>query len=116
MIFADLLCDVDLCPLTQREASPQNSEREAQNCTRLLYNERMKVTYSEARRSLAELLERAARGERITITRHGKPMADLGPTAVRPRLDLSELKALRRKVSKVPLANGVLLAREQERY
>jgi|FLYL01.1.fsa_nt_gi prevent-host-death family protein len=76
----------------------------------------MKVTYSEARRSLAELLERAARGERITITRHGKPVADLGPTAVRSRLDLTKLKALRRKVSEMPLENGVLLVREQERY
>ena len=75
----------------------------------------MKITYSQARRSFASLLERAAQGERITITRYGKPVAELGPTAARPRLDLAQLKAVRASVSK-QTENGVLLAREQERY
>ena len=82
----------------------------------MLYNAHMEVSYSQARRSLAELLERASRDERITITRHGKPVAELGPTMVRPKLDLSELKAVRQKVSERPVDNGVLLAREQKRY
>lgn len=76
----------------------------------------MEITYSQARRSFSELLERAAQGERITITRHGKPVAELGPTATRPRLDLSRLKTVRAEVSEAKMENGVLLARQQERY
>ena len=33
----------------------------------------------ELRRNARELVERAAKGERILITRHGKPLAELGP-------------------------------------
>lgn len=35
----------------------------------------------EARNSLSALLERVAKGEEITITRHGKPVARLVPPA-----------------------------------
>ncbi|MEX2535883.1 MAG: type II toxin-antitoxin system prevent-host-death family antitoxin [Trueperaceae bacterium] len=76
----------------------------------------MEVTYSAARRSFAELLERAARGERITITRRGRPVAELGPTSELPTLDLEHLATVRGKVSEVPVDNGVLLARDEERY
>jgi len=41
----------------------------------------------EARRRLPELLERAHRGERVVITRHGRPYATLGeatPATARP--------------------------------
>ena len=82
----------------------------------VLYNVSMEVPYSQARRSFASLLERAAQGERITITRYGKPVAELGPTAARPQLDLPRLRAVRIKVSGPQAENGVLLAREQERY
>ena len=74
----------------------------------------MEISYSEARRSLAELLERAARGERITIIRQGKPVAELGPRTSRPTLDLGHLRAVRESVSALQAENGVLLAREQE--
>ena len=76
----------------------------------------MEITYSQARRSFASLLERAAQGERITITRHGRPVAELGPTAARSRLDLARLRDTRASVGKAQRENGVLLAREQERY
>lgn len=33
----------------------------------------------EAKAKLARLIQRAERGERIVITRHGKPVAELGP-------------------------------------
>lgn len=33
----------------------------------------------EAKTHLSQLLDRAERGEHITITRHGKPVARLGP-------------------------------------
>ena len=54
----------------------------------------------EAKTHLPQLLDRVARGEEITITRHGKPVARLVPataTATRPRPDvrqaIEELKA-----------------------
>jgi prevent-host-death family protein len=38
----------------------------------------------EAKTHLSKLLERAAKGERITIARAGKPLAELGPLSPRP--------------------------------
>jgi len=40
----------------------------------------MEVGAYEAKTHLPKLLERVARGERITITKHGKPIAELIPT------------------------------------
>lgn len=82
----------------------------------MLYNQAVRITYSEARRSLAELLERAAQGERITITRRGKPVAELGPALPSPKLNLARLRDVRAQVGEAGGENGVLLAREQERY
>ncbi|MDX1655837.1 MAG: type II toxin-antitoxin system prevent-host-death family antitoxin [Candidatus Competibacteraceae bacterium] len=48
-----------------------------------------------AKTHLPELLERVARGERITITRGGQPMAVLGPAdPPRPREVATTLAAL----------------------
>jgi prevent-host-death family protein len=54
----------------------------------------------EAKTHLAQLLEEVAKGERVTITRHGNPVATLQPanpaamTDVRERIE--ELKKFRR--------------------
>lgn len=54
----------------------------------------------EAKTHLSELLDRVEAGERITITRHGKPVARLVPTAGAPDRTVDEavegLLALRR--------------------
>jgi prevent-host-death family protein len=55
----------------------------------------------EAKTRLSALLERVARGEEITITRHGRPVARLVPVAATPeraRLadTVARLKAFRR--------------------
>ncbi len=57
----------------------------------------------EAKTHLSALLDRVAKGERITITRHGLPAAMLvpvGDTEVRMshREVLEEMRALRRRV------------------
>jgi antitoxin (DNA-binding transcriptional repressor) of toxin-antitoxin stability system len=39
---------------------------------------------------LSELLDRVERGERITITRHGRPVADLVPPTGAPDLTVDE--------------------------
>ena len=43
----------------------------------------------EAKASLARLIRRAERGERIVITRHGKPVAELGPARDRNLDDIA---------------------------
>ena len=57
----------------------------------------------EAKTHLAALLDRVAKGERITITRHGIPSAMLVPiTAVETKLShkeiVEEMRALRQRV------------------
>jgi prevent-host-death family protein len=42
----------------------------------------------EAKTHLPQLLERVVKGETITITRHGVPVAKLVPIEVKPRTDL----------------------------
>ncbi len=44
----------------------------------------------EAKTHLPALLDRVARGEQITITRHGVPVAVLGPVFPRRRGDVQE--------------------------
>jgi len=49
---------------------------------------------AEAKNKFTHLLERVEAGESITITRHGKPVAELRATAeTRPKLTLEERKA-----------------------
>lgn len=47
----------------------------------------------EAKTHLPELLERASRGERITITKRGTPVAVLVPAEPRPRKDRKQIIA-----------------------
>lgn len=51
----------------------------------------MTVGAYEAKTHLAELLARVARGERITITKHGVPVAVLQPPAPAPRHDVRQV-------------------------
>lgn len=44
----------------------------------------------DAKTHLSELLERASQGERITITRHGTPVAMLGPVQSARSASVSE--------------------------
>ncbi|HKI36930.1 MAG TPA: type II toxin-antitoxin system prevent-host-death family antitoxin [Gemmataceae bacterium] len=58
------------------------------------------VSSFEAKTQLLQLLERVARGEKIVITRHGRPVAMLVPASAEDPRDVGavirELKALRR--------------------
>lgn len=53
-----------------------------------------RVTIRELRNQGGEIVDRAARGERITITRSGKPVAELQP--LRPALSAEALVDRRR--------------------
>ncbi|ONF96624.1 type II toxin-antitoxin system Phd/YefM family antitoxin [Sphingomonas jeddahensis] len=43
----------------------------------------MEMSVRKARAQFAHPLAAAGRGERVTITKNGKPVAELGPPAVR---------------------------------
>jgi prevent-host-death family protein len=57
----------------------------------------------EAKTHLPKLLERVARGERITITKHGLPVAELVPVLSSKKADInaviSELRSMRQKLA-----------------
>jgi prevent-host-death family protein len=54
------------------------------------------VNIHRAKTTLSQLVARAERGERITIARSGKPVAQLGPPPRKPRRRPSEDDALLR--------------------
>jgi len=45
----------------------------------------MEVSTAEAKNRLTELIRAVEDGEKITITRHGRPVAQLGPPSPEPR-------------------------------
>lgn len=45
----------------------------------------MKVGVAEAKNKLTQLLQQVEKGERVTICRHGTPIADLVPTVEEQR-------------------------------
>ena len=55
------------------------------------------VSMAYAKTHLTELVERASRGERITILRYKKPVAELGPSSaaekLKPKFGTGEGKA-----------------------
>lgn len=66
------------------------------------------VTAYEAKTHLSQLLERARQGERIVITRHGTPVAELGPPATPQRVDADALyEAFARLRAKTTLGPGL---------
>ena len=73
----------------------------------------------EAKTRLAQLLDRVAKGERITITRHGVPVAVLSPA--QPAKSLTVAEAIRelqkfrqkRRLGEIPLRR---LIEEGRRY
>jgi prevent-host-death family protein len=54
----------------------------------------------EAKTHLSQLLDRVAEGERVTITKHGRPVAVLIPAGEEPAMDrtqaIAELERFRR--------------------
>jgi prevent-host-death family protein len=64
-----------------------------------------KIGLFEAKQKLSELVERAARGERIGITRRGKLVASIGP-APSEKADLhkifDEFEKIRKRSKKIP--------------
>ena len=74
---------------------------------------------SEATRHLPRLLDRVARGESLTITRHGKPVARLVPvTGDRERVQEAATRNVERRkhLKRVPFADLMAPIHEGHRY
>jgi prevent-host-death family protein len=77
------------------------------------------VTLAAAKAHLSELVERAAKGEPVRITRRGKPVARLvGVERQRRPIDLDALRALTasQPMQPEPARSWLPLARDEERY
>lgn len=62
----------------------------------------------EAKTHLSELLDQAARGQRFTITKRGKPVAMLVPLEEQPRMTVDEAMAAMDEIrSRVTLGEGL---------
>ncbi|MCY4611224.1 MAG: type II toxin-antitoxin system prevent-host-death family antitoxin [Gammaproteobacteria bacterium] len=73
----------------------------------------------EAKTHLPKLLDRVARGENLTITRHGKPVARLVPIATdqeRAQEALDRIAELRQHIKLAPLAELMAMTHEGHRY
>jgi prevent-host-death family protein len=78
------------------------------------------VSAYEAKTHLPRLLRAAERGETVIITRHGKPVAQLGPVQDQPRPELADviksMEALRRRLPKVSIEEILAWRHEGHKY
>lgn len=73
----------------------------------------------DAKNKLSELIDRALKGEKVVITRHGQPVVEINPVKKRPRVltqaDLDWLDAHRVPVRLSPTENaGELVSRMRD--
>jgi len=75
------------------------------------------INIKEARSRFTAIVESAAKGEDIIITRRGKPIARLTRINDKP-MPLARLKEFRTRigVKGIPLSDTVVRLREEERY
>jgi prevent-host-death family protein len=78
------------------------------------------VSTYEAKTQLSRLIRAAERGETVIITRHGKPVAQLGPVQDRRREEIAEvivrMKRARTKRPKVSLEEILAWRHEGHKY
>ncbi len=77
------------------------------------------VTVAEAKAHLSELVERAAKGETVCVTRRGKPVAKIAPIAEPiKRVDVSMLREITAgmAVEAEPEGKFMRRIRDEERY
>jgi prevent-host-death family protein len=77
------------------------------------------VSLAQAKARLSELVERAAAGEPICITRRGKPVAQISAVATpRKRIDVAALRAMTDRMPMQRESAGELIRRmrDEDRY
>ena len=77
------------------------------------------VNLADAKARLSELVERAAAGETVRISRRGKPVAQISPIeSARKPIDFAALRALTDSMPRQKESAGVFMRkmRDRERY
>jgi len=78
------------------------------------------VSAYDAKTHLPRLIRAAERGETVIITRHGKPVAQLGPVQDQRGVDMAdvmkELEALRRRLPKISIEEILAWRYEGHKY
>ena len=72
---------------------------------------------AEAKAHLSALLEQVARGEIVTLTKRGKPVARLVPAdqfSIKPKLDLQALEKFRSKLPKSPVNSRTMVRKMRD--
>jgi prevent-host-death family protein len=71
------------------------------------------VTVVEAKAHLSELLDKVESGEEVTITRHGRPVAQISPVP-RPKQPLRSLAAFRATMPRSRKSSATLLRKMRD--
>ena len=78
------------------------------------------VSAYEAKTHLPRLIRQVEQGETVIITRHGKPVAKLAPVDDPRRANIDEvierIKALRRRLPKIPLEELLAARHDGHKY
>ena len=78
------------------------------------------IQASEAKTHLPRLLDEVERGETLVITRHGRAIARIVPEAQQRQQEIYQaiegIKALRKRIGKVPLAEILSARHEGHKY
>ncbi len=77
------------------------------------------MNVADAKAHLSEVLDRVEKGERITITRHGKVVAELVPPQKIPvKIDLEKIRAFAKTLplQKKPAGEFIRQMRDEDRY
>ena len=77
------------------------------------------INLSDAKARLSELVDRAEAGERIVITKRGRPVLEMSKPAVAPqRVDVKALRQLTRRLPRQKQSAGDALRglRDESRY
>lgn len=72
---------------------------------------------AEAKAHLSALLEQVARGEQVTLTKRGKPVARIVPAGdlnPKPKLDLAALKKFRASLPRSRLSSAVMVRKMRD--
>lgn len=81
----------------------------------------MEVGIAKAKDTFSELIDRAEKGEVITVTRHGKAVAAIGPSGDRPSRDeieavVRDMDARRSRMPRLTDEEIVAFVREGRKY
>jgi prevent-host-death family protein len=58
----------------------------------------MYISVKDAKNQLSDLLHRAEAGEKIILTRHGKPVAEIGPVAKSDGINFAALDVIKKRL------------------